>query len=125
MTSSDRPTPPTPEPRPTRPSPSFSSGPRSEPGAPSSHKPVSSEKPRVFSGIQPSGELHIGNYLGAVRTWARQVAEGLEDPMFCVVDAHAITVPYEPKELSARILALAADLIACGIDPDRSTLFTQ
>jgi tryptophanyl-tRNA synthetase len=60
-----------------------------------------------------------------VRTWARQVAEGLEDPMFCVVDAHAITVPYEPKELSARILALAADLIACGIDPDRSTLFTQ
>jgi tryptophanyl-tRNA synthetase len=94
-------------------------------GPPSSDKTASIEKPRVFSGIQPSGELHIGNYLGAVRTWARQVAEGLEDPMFCVVDAHAITVPYEPKELGTRILALAADLIACGIDPDRSTLFTQ
>ncbi len=126
MTSSERPPPPSPEPRPTRPSPSFSAGPRSEVGAPpSSDKAISIEKPRVFSGIQPSGELHIGNYLGAVRTWARQVAEGREDPMFCVVDAHAITVPYEPKDLSTRILALAADLIACGIDPDRSTLFTQ
>jgi tryptophanyl-tRNA synthetase len=83
------------------------------------------QKPRVFSGIQPSGELHIGNYLGAVRTWARQVSEGKEDALFCVVDAHAITVPYEPKELSTRILVLAADLIACGIDPHRSTLFTQ
>jgi tryptophanyl-tRNA synthetase len=125
MTSSDRPAPPSPEPRPTTPSPSFSAGPRSEKGAPPSLKAIAFEKPRVFSGIQPSGELHIGNYLGAVRTWARQVADGLEDPMFCVVDAHAITVPYDPKELDARILKLAADLIACGIDPDRSTLFVQ
>jgi tryptophanyl-tRNA synthetase len=92
---------------------------------PSSDKTASTDKPRVFSGIQPSGELHIGNYLGAVRTWARQVKSGEEDPMFCVVDAHAVTVPYEPKELPTRILALAADLIACGIDPERSTVFTQ
>lgn len=125
MTRSDPPTPPSPEPRPTTPSPSFSAGPRSEKGAPPSLKALAPEKPRVFSGIQPSGELHIGNYLGAVRTWARQVADGREDPMFCVVDAHAITVPYDPKELDARILKLAADLIACGIDPDRSTLFVQ
>jgi len=95
------------------------------PTPPASPKATSAQKPRVFSGIQPTGELHIGNYLGAVRTWARQVASGQEDPMFCVVDAHAITVPYEPKELRARILTVAADLIACGIDPERSTLFTQ
>jgi tryptophanyl-tRNA synthetase len=80
---------------------------------------------RVFSGIQPSGELHIGNYLGAVRGWAKDVADGSEDTMFCIVDAHAITVPYEPKELPARIHALATDLIACGLDPDRCTLFVQ
>jgi tryptophanyl-tRNA synthetase len=98
-----------PEPRPTQPSPSL----------------PQSGRARVFSGVQPSGELHIGNYLGAVRTWVKGVAEGVEDAMFCVVDAHAITVPYEPKELSARIKALAVDLIACGLDPDRCTLFIQ
>ncbi len=80
---------------------------------------------RVFSGIQPTGELHIGNYLGAVRTWVRQVAEGAEDTMFCIVDAHAITVPYEPGELAARVTGLARDLIACGLDPERCILFVQ
>jgi tryptophanyl-tRNA synthetase len=84
-----------------------------------------SGKPRVFSGIQPSGDLHIGNYLGATRTWARQVAEGVEETMFCIVDAHAITVPFEPAELAARTLALATDLIACGVDPAKCTLFVQ
>ena len=83
------------------------------------------QKPRVFSGIQPSGELHIGNYLGATRGWAKQVAEGADDAMFCIVDAHAITVAFEPAELSARTLALATDLIACGIDPERCILFVQ
>lgn len=82
-------------------------------------------KTRVFSGIQPSGELHIGNYLGAVRTWAKQVAEGKEDTMFCVVDAHAITVPFDPKDLRHRIDAFAIDLIACGVDPDKTILFVQ
>ncbi len=84
-------------------------------------------RPRVFSGIQPSGELHIGNYLGAVRTWAAQVQakEPTEDLIYCIVDAHAITVEYEPADLRRRTLALAADLVACGLDPDKCTLFVQ
>jgi tryptophanyl-tRNA synthetase len=81
--------------------------------------------PRVFSGIQPSGELHIGNYLGAVRTWRKQVEEQKEDLLFCVVDAHAITLGHDPVELRQRISGLAIDLIACGIDPERCTLFVQ
>jgi len=84
-------------------------------------------KPRVFSGIQPSGELHIGNWLGAVRTWATatQLAEQNEELMFCIVDAHAITTEYDPAELRARIDGMARDLIACGLDPARCTLFVQ
>jgi tryptophanyl-tRNA synthetase len=81
--------------------------------------------PRVLSGIQPSGEFHIGNWLGAVRTWAQQVAEQKEDLFFCVVDAHAITVEYDPAELRRRIETLARDLVACGLDPQRCTLFVQ
>ncbi len=82
-------------------------------------------RPRVLSGIQPTGELHIGNYLGAVRTWAQQVAEGKEETLFCIVDAHAITVAYEPAELRERIETLALDLLACGLDPKRCILFVQ
>jgi tryptophanyl-tRNA synthetase len=82
-------------------------------------------KLRVFSGIQPTGELHIGNWLGAVRTWAQQVAQQREDLFFCIVDAHALTVEYEPAELHARIESMAADLIACGLDTNRCTLFVQ
>ena len=81
--------------------------------------------PRVFSGIQPSGELHIGNYLGAVRTWKKQVEDQKEELMFCVVDAHAITLDYDPADLRGRISGLAIDLIACGLDPERCTLFVQ
>ena len=80
---------------------------------------------RVFSGIQPTGELHIGNYLGAVRTWRQQIEEGKEETMFCIVDAHAITLPYEPKELRKKTDAFAIDLIACGVDPSKTTLFVQ
>lgn len=80
---------------------------------------------RVFSGIQPSGELHIGNWLGAVRTWATQVAEQKEDLFFCIVDAHAITVEYDPAELRGRIAGMARDLVACGLDPERCTFFVQ
>lgn len=80
---------------------------------------------RVFSGIQPTGELHIGNYLGAVRTWRQQIEEGKDETIFCIVDAHAITVPYEPKELRKNIDAFAIDLIACGLDPEKTTLFVQ
>jgi tryptophanyl-tRNA synthetase len=77
----------------------------------------------VFSGIQPSGELHLGNYLGAVRTWVE-----LQDQyrcFFCIVDFHAITQRYEPTEMSKRIREMAVDLVACGIDPDKCTLFVQ
>jgi tryptophanyl-tRNA synthetase len=80
---------------------------------------------RVFSGIQPSGEITLGNYLGAVRTWRQQVIDATEDTMFCIVDAHAITVPQDPKELRARIDEFAIDLVACGLDPEKTILFVQ
>jgi len=77
----------------------------------------------VFSGIQPSGELHLGNYLGAIRNWV-----SLQDQyrcVFCVVDYHAITQDYEPKEMRRRVTDMVLDLLALGIDPDRSLLFLQ
>jgi tryptophanyl-tRNA synthetase len=81
--------------------------------------------PRVLSGIQPSGELHIGNYLGAVRTWKKQVEEQKDELIFCVVDAHVLTLDHDPAELRQRISGLAIDLIACGLDPEKCTLFVQ
>ncbi len=78
---------------------------------------------RVFSGIQPSGELHIGNYLGAVRNWVNLQTQF--ECIFCIVDLHAITQPYDPRELPARTLEMAAGLLAAGLDPDRCTLFVQ
>jgi tryptophanyl-tRNA synthetase len=78
---------------------------------------------RILSGIQPSGEVHLGNYIGALRHWAAE--QDSKDCFFCIVDLHAITVPQEPKTLRAATLDLAATLIATGIDPDRSTLFVQ
>ena len=77
----------------------------------------------VFSGIQPSGELHLGNYLGAVRNWVE-----LQDRyrcFYCVVDYHAITQPYDAATMPARVRAMAVQLLACGIDPEKSTLFVQ
>lgn len=77
----------------------------------------------AFSGIQPSGELHLGNYLGAVRNWVT-----LQDSyrcFFCIVDYHAITQPYDPAEMQRRVRDMAADLVACGIDPAKSALFVQ
>lgn len=82
-----------------------------------------SKKPRVFSGIQPTGNLHIGNYLGATRRW---VAEQDERTSFiCVVDLHAITLYQDPEELRQQIRRTSALLLAAGIDPQRSTLFVQ
>ena len=78
---------------------------------------------RIFSGIQPSGKLHLGNYLGAVRNWVQLQDE--YDCVYCVVDEHAITVRQDPAELRRKTLELFAQLIACGIDPERSTLFIQ
>ena len=78
---------------------------------------------RLFSGIQPSGDIHIGNYLGAIRNWVELIDR--YESIFCVVDLHAVTVPYEPAEMHQRILGAAAVNIACGIDPERCTLFVQ
>src|SRR5690349_18933876 len=78
---------------------------------------------RVFSGIQPSGELHLGNYLGAVKTWVDLQSQ--HECIFCVVDFHAITQAYEPKDLAPRTLEMAVGLMACGLDPERCTLFVQ
>jgi tryptophanyl-tRNA synthetase len=79
--------------------------------------------PRIFSGIQPSGELHIGNYLGAVRNWVALQHE-LES-LICIVDYHAITIPYEPADLRRRTHEMALSLLASGIDPQRAILFVQ
>jgi tryptophanyl-tRNA synthetase len=78
---------------------------------------------RIFSGIQPSGELHIGNYLGAVRNWVELQHE--VESYICIVDYHAITLPYEPADLRARRQAMATSLLAAGIDPAKATLFVQ
>ena len=77
----------------------------------------------VFSGIQPSGELHLGNYLGAIRNWV-SLQEKYRS-LFCVVDLHAITQPYDVPEMRRRTLDMATDIMACGVDPDKATLFVQ
>jgi tryptophanyl-tRNA synthetase len=78
---------------------------------------------RVFSGIQPTGVVHIGNYVGALRQWAQLQRE--HESYFCIVDLHAITVPYEPAEFPQRVLEAAAVNVAAGIDPRQSVLFVQ
>jgi tryptophanyl-tRNA synthetase len=79
--------------------------------------------PRIFSGIQPSGELHIGNYLGAVKNWVH--LQKVHPSIFCIVDYHAITTPYDPEQLRVRRRDMAISLLAAGIDPDVATLFVQ
>jgi tryptophanyl-tRNA synthetase len=85
----------------------------------------------VFSGIQPTGDMHLGNFIGAVRRWVdTQPAAGSEgaarhDALFCVVDLHAITQPYDPAELTDATRRLATLLLAAGLDPDRCLLFVQ
>ena len=78
---------------------------------------------RVFSGIQPSGDLHLGNYLGALRRFV--VDQDEHESFFCIVDLHALTVPKDPAELRARTLSTGALYLAAGLDPARSTLFVQ
>ena len=80
-------------------------------------------KNRIFSGVQPTGSLHLGNYLGAIRNWARLQDEF--EAIYCVVDLHAVTAPYDPKELSRATREVTAGLIASGIDPARSIIFNQ
>ena len=80
--------------------------------------------PRLFSGMQPSADsLHFGNYAGALLQWIEM--QNTHDAVFCVVDLHAITVPQDPKTLAATTRKTAAQYIACGIDPNKSTLFVQ
>jgi len=78
---------------------------------------------RIFSGIQPSGELHIGNYLGAVKNWAE--LQRSYESFFCIVDYHAITLPYKPEDLRARRREMMVSLLAAGLDPSKSTIFVQ
>jgi tryptophanyl-tRNA synthetase len=78
---------------------------------------------RLFSGIQPSGTLHLGNYLGAIKNWV-SLQEKYE-PIFCVVDLHAITVPQKPEDLRQKTLEVAKIYLAAGIDPKKSTIFVQ
>lgn len=78
---------------------------------------------RVFSGIQPTGELHLGNLLGAVLNWVRNPDN--DTAIYCVVDLHALTVPKDPEELRPKTIELTQLLIACGLDPQRCTLFLQ
>ncbi|MBI4127621.1 MAG: tryptophan--tRNA ligase [Parcubacteria group bacterium] len=79
--------------------------------------------PRLFSGIQPTGALHLGNYLGAVKNWV--TLQDQYESIISIVDLHAITIPYDPKTLHERTIGLAIDLIALGIDPKKTKLFTQ
>jgi len=78
---------------------------------------------RVFSGVQPTGDLHLGNYLGAIRNFVKLQEEA--DCFFCVVDLHAITVPQDPKVLQQKILEVATLYFAAGIDPQKATVFVQ
>jgi tryptophanyl-tRNA synthetase len=80
-------------------------------------------KKRVLSGVQPTGNLHLGNYLGAIRNWVDNQAQ--YDNFFCVVDLHAITVPHNPATLATDTYTIAALYLACGIDLDYSTIFVQ
>ena len=78
---------------------------------------------RIFSGIQPRGEIHIGNYLGALRQWVELQKEN--ECIFCIVDLHSLTVPYEPLELGDKIREKAIAYLAAGIDPEKSIIFIQ
>ena len=78
---------------------------------------------RVFSGIKPTGDVHLGNLLGALKNWV--ALQDQAESVYCVVDLHALTVPHDPEALRADTLSLAQVLFAVGLDPDRSTVFVQ
>src|ERR1700746_3861346 len=80
-------------------------------------------KTRVFSGMQPTGNLHIGNYLGALKNWVKIQYD--YECIFCIVDLHAVTLPQDPKERAAKILEIAALYLAAGIDPKHSSVMVQ
>jgi len=78
---------------------------------------------RIFSGVQPTGNLHLGNYLGAIRNWVTLQKDF--ECIFCIVDLHAITLPQNPDELRAHTREVTAAYIAAGIDPDKCIIFNQ
>src|SRR5215469_18604754 len=78
---------------------------------------------RILSGIQPSGELHLGNYLGAIRQWVAHQSD--DDSFYCIVDLHALTLEISPQELRRNTFDTAVGLLAAGLDPARCTLFVQ
>jgi tryptophanyl-tRNA synthetase len=78
---------------------------------------------RIFSGIRPTGNIHIGNYLGAIKQWIE--LQEKNECIFCIVDLHAITTPYDPKELQKNIMDTAAIYLAAGVNPDKSVIFVQ
>ena len=80
-------------------------------------------KPRIFSGVQPTGNIHLGNYLGAFRNWV--ALQDDYDTIYCIVDLHAMTVDYDPAELEKERIDTAKVLMALGVDPERSLLYTQ
>ena len=80
---------------------------------------------RLFSGMQPTGGLHVGNWFGALRNWAQVLDSGAYECLFCVVDSHAITVEYDVKQMPERSFDVALTYMACGLDPERSTIFIQ
>lgn len=93
------------------------------PAAAAAAKGGVSRRERVFSGIQPSGTPHLGNYLGAIRHWVAE--QDIFDNIYCVVNMHAMTLPHNPAELRDNTSQLAGVLFACGLDPERSALFVQ
>jgi tryptophanyl-tRNA synthetase len=85
--------------------------------------PAMVKRPRVLSGIQPTGNLHLGNYMGAIQRWV--AAQDQYENFFCIVDLHALTAPFEPREVRQHTRDLAALYLAAGIDPERSAIFVQ
>lgn len=84
---------------------------------------ATARRQRVLSGVQPTGSLHLGNYLGAIRQWVKNQDE--YDSLFCVVDLHAITAPHDAKRLPQETVEAAAIYLAAGIDPTKSRIFVQ
>src|SRR5688572_13128435 len=78
---------------------------------------------RIFSGVQPTGNLHLGNYLGAIRNWVTLQKDF--ESIFCIVDLHALTVPQDPQRLRQATREVAASFIAAGVDPERCIIFSQ
>lgn len=83
------------------------------------------ERARIFSGMQPTGTLHIGNWIGALKNWIELARDPTRDTIYCVVDYHAITVEYDPPSMARRVREMVVDWLGAGLDPERSTIFVQ